>query len=198
MDTAEEKNLDLVSPKNLLLIDRSLNSASMGNLKDVVDPAKTHMLVVDLNDPSFGVLGQLAMLPADTYTSVGIVVFGSEIVNWGNTLLSKQFAQMLQSICVNADETVLPSVDIFAWGLPLQDASILSLSISLQKGMAVFITNKQTGDFFLERCYLAGRLLSVPETTELVGTGDGLDLVDKYLEKNKLEKKSQFVFSTRY
>jgi hypothetical protein len=64
--------------------------------------------------------------------------------------------------------------------------------------MAVFITNKQTGDFLLERCYLAGQLLSETETTALVGSANGLDLVDKYLDKSRMEKKSQFVFSTRY
>ena len=198
----------LTADRNLLLIDASLTESSMENLKDVVDPAKTHLLVVNLEDPYLGVLDQLDTLPDDKYTSVGIVVFGSELDKWGLTLLSKDFAQMLQSVCINASDDVLPSVDIFAWDLPVNDASIISLSLSLQKSMAVFITSKQKGDYYLEHCYLAGQLLRSVSTEETTGTGipdsillvepgKGLDLRTKYLDKSMLEKKGQFVFSTK-
>jgi hypothetical protein len=198
---------------NLLLIDRTLNDASMENMKDVVDPGKTHLLVVDLADPTFSVLDQLGTLPANKYTSVGIVVYGSNIIDWSVTLLEKSFAQILQSICINATEEVVPSVDIFAWGLTLGDASIVSLSQSLQKGMAVFITNKQTGDWYLEHCYHAGQLLtrnglllttdeSEPAQSVLpsnimafVDPNAGLDLRLKYLDIAVLETKGKFVFS---
>ena len=77
--------------------------------------------------------------------------------------------------------------------------------------MAVFITSKQTGDWYLEHCHLAGKLMtstnlattedtaadSIPESIALVEDGKGLDLREKYLDQSLLEKKGQFVFSTR-